>query len=351
MENKVKIFISYKEKHELLKSDILQPIQTGRAIAKENFDGMIGDDAGDNISVDNPRYNELSAQYWVWKHYDEIGNPEYAGFMHYRRHFVFDKTLDYADNEPWFPGMSIFKFDNFDSEHRENISDKNILKTLNENYDCYVLKSYDVRFFHNNDLYMKEHYISTIPGARRYIWNVFYNAVKNYSPEYSKLIDEFAFGHVLNPCNMFIMKKELFFEYSQFCFDILKIVDENVDSSRFSSQEKRFLGYLCEYLLTIFVIKLSHENHKIKYLDGLLFMNMKPSGKIKQSLKKSCKKFLSVNYTNTHKIYKFFGITFKTRIRNAILKRLNQQEYLIKVLTDKVTDLQEAVILNTKNQV
>ena len=59
----IKIFISYKDKHPIIKSEILQPIQTGRAIADEEFEGMIGDNTGDNISKDNPRYNELSAQY------------------------------------------------------------------------------------------------------------------------------------------------------------------------------------------------------------------------------------------------------------------------------------------------
>ena len=88
----VKIFISYKDRHKILKSDILTPIQTGRAIADEIFDDMIGDDTGDNISAENDIYAELTAQYWVWKNYDKIGNPDYVGFMHYRRHFIFNEN-------------------------------------------------------------------------------------------------------------------------------------------------------------------------------------------------------------------------------------------------------------------
>ena len=38
----VKVLITYKEKHKLFKSDILMPIQTGRAIADEIFEDMIG---------------------------------------------------------------------------------------------------------------------------------------------------------------------------------------------------------------------------------------------------------------------------------------------------------------------
>ena len=58
---KIKILITYKDRHELLKSDILTPIQSGRSIAKEIFSEMIGDDEGDNISQDNDKFSELSA--------------------------------------------------------------------------------------------------------------------------------------------------------------------------------------------------------------------------------------------------------------------------------------------------
>ena len=63
---------------------IYQPIQCGRAI-NEPIAGAIGDDEGDNISSLNVRYNEMTAIYWVVKHYAEIGNPDYIGFDHYRR--------------------------------------------------------------------------------------------------------------------------------------------------------------------------------------------------------------------------------------------------------------------------
>ena len=87
----VKILVSYHDKHHLFKSDILTPIQTGCALAAERFEEMIQDDDGKNISAENPRYAELSAQYWAWKNYQKLGNPDYIGFMHYRRHFIFNE--------------------------------------------------------------------------------------------------------------------------------------------------------------------------------------------------------------------------------------------------------------------
>ena len=62
----------------VLKSDILTPIQTGCANTERLFDGMLHDDDGENISAENPKYNELSAQYWAWKNYDKLGKPDYV---------------------------------------------------------------------------------------------------------------------------------------------------------------------------------------------------------------------------------------------------------------------------------
>ena len=95
---KCKILISYHKKDFLLKDDILTPIHAGRANALKKepneslewlLKNMIGDNTGDNISDRNGSYNEMTSVYWAWKNYDALGNPEWIGFMHYRRHFLF----------------------------------------------------------------------------------------------------------------------------------------------------------------------------------------------------------------------------------------------------------------------
>lgn len=64
--------------------DVYSPIQCGSAI-HDHLDGCIRDAEGDNISALNVHFNEMTAIYWVVKHYEELGNPEYVGFDHYRR--------------------------------------------------------------------------------------------------------------------------------------------------------------------------------------------------------------------------------------------------------------------------
>ncbi|WP_298497297.1 DUF4422 domain-containing protein, partial [uncultured Helicobacter sp.] len=96
----VKILVSYHKPSVLFKDEVLTPIHLGRALSKEaHKDGkvsdeeyewlcenMIGDDTGENISHLNRYFNEMTGIYWAWKNYDKLGNPEYIGLCHYRRH-------------------------------------------------------------------------------------------------------------------------------------------------------------------------------------------------------------------------------------------------------------------------
>lgn len=125
MPQKVKIFISYHDEHPLIKSEILTPIQTGCSSAVKLFDGMLCDNTGDNISAANDRYCELSAQYWVGTHLSELGNPDYIGFMHYRRHFIFD---DWKGNPDWcwLPKGDVYFIPYMTPAYFKHLSDKNI---------------------------------------------------------------------------------------------------------------------------------------------------------------------------------------------------------------------------------
>ena len=93
----VKILISYHKPDQLIKDDILTPINAGRSISINNsnpnlpwlIENCIPDNSGDNISDKNLVYNEMTSIYWAWKNYNSIGNPDYIGHFHYRRHFIF----------------------------------------------------------------------------------------------------------------------------------------------------------------------------------------------------------------------------------------------------------------------
>jgi len=86
------------------RTDCLVPVHAGRAVATERskdgtLDGAalawlqantLGDDTDENISEMNRNLNEFTALYWAWKNQSALGNPQYFGLVHYRRHFIVD---------------------------------------------------------------------------------------------------------------------------------------------------------------------------------------------------------------------------------------------------------------------
>lgn len=110
-EKNIKILVAYHKPDVLIQSDILQPIHVGRSLLKKKCDTksienlkilqeeMIGDDTGENISDKNDSYNEMTAIYWAWKNYGALGDPDYIGLMHYRRHFYLNKI---SEQIPYF---------------------------------------------------------------------------------------------------------------------------------------------------------------------------------------------------------------------------------------------------------
>lgn len=264
---KLKIFISYKTKQKVLKNDILQPIQTGRAITKERIENTIGDDDGDNISKLNPKYNELSAQYWVWKHYKEVGNPDYVGFMHNRRHFIFDPELKHLPYV-WLPKSRFYFLKEIYDGYINHFSEEKILPYLEDNPNCISFRQVNIKPVTNQNN-MKDHFYKGLPGQKKEVFETLEKIVKQYYPKYSKTFDDFKKGTIMYCCNSFIMPKSLFFEYSEFLFNILKKIDEETDSSDFDEKEIRFLGFCGEYLLSIFLMeKLKNSNFKLKELAG-----------------------------------------------------------------------------------
>ncbi len=260
----IKVLVTYHDEHTLLKSKIVQPIQTGCAKAQKLFSGMLRDDIGENISDKNDRYCELSAQYWAWKNYDKLGNPDYIGFMHYRRHFMFD---DWSGNPNWcwLPKGNVYFVPTMTPEYLRHIDDKYIKRKLAD-CDCLVLKPYDVKNLKSKNIRTQ---YSKLAEQDVHTFDVFIATVKSLYPQFTREIKMLENGSLQYLCNMFVMKKELFDEYSEFCFSILQAVDSQIDSSKMSEVASRFLGYLGEFCLSIFVFNLlKRENVKVKELNG-----------------------------------------------------------------------------------
>ena len=245
---KIKLLICYHKPATLFKDDIFTPIHVGRANARKKFsaddknfrwmlENMIGDDTGENISEKNSSYNEMTSLYWAWKNYDKLGNPEYVGLMHYRRHFVWREDEYFVYNVDNFNEDSYLQEMNYSPEKVDDMVD-------GCDFVAHVGKVINVY----------NHYIE---NHRKEDLDLAVNIMLEKYPEYGEITKEYFAQDFSNFCNMFIFNKKIFFEYCEWIFDILEEFERRVDTS-----EKRF--FISERLTGIFIAKLM-KNPKLKY--------------------------------------------------------------------------------------
>lgn len=273
----VKILVAYHKPAPLIRSDILVPIQVGKSIAlNKSKDGhlkqedvqwleknMIGDNTGNNISDKNRRYCALTAIYWAWKNYDKLGNPDYFGLNHYRRQFL----LNTPSKEWEFNGYH-FVIKKYTSNHLKTIglTKENILP---------LLKEYDILSF-------KEPIEKTPREAHDrpvFTFDEVMNEVRAQYPDFEKDIQSYQIDHKYVWANMVVWKKELFFEYAEFLFNILSALEKKVDFDKLDINKQRALGYWAEDLTSLFVKHLENKGYKNKELSVVLIQNseLKPT--------------------------------------------------------------------------
>lgn len=309
---KVKILISYHDKHPLIKSDILLPIQTGCALAEERFEGMLQDDDGENISAKNPYFCELTSQYWAWKNYDKLGNPDYIGFMHYRRHFCFDEAV-IQRKDTWLPKSHVYKMDSINTDYvAQNFAKEKILAAL-ENQDCLVLKPYDVKILGSSS--NREHYARYIPEQDVAIFDAMLDTVLELFPGYKEEVENLKQGTEQYLCNMFVMKKNLFFQYSDFLFTILDGLEQKIDYTHFSMQQRRFLGYMGEYLLSLFVKHAYRTNIcKISEIKGFFIENIDSQSEIYPIYEKD---FSTIVMSSSHEYLPYLSVCLQSLVEHS----------------------------------
>ena len=252
----IRIFVTAHKNVDRFGSAIMQPVQVGPK--NERFPWAFHDDEGENIANLNPRYCELTTQYWAWKNI----NADYYGFCHYRRYFDFSET---AHEENAF-GEIMDDYIDAKAEKKYGLDDENIAR---------VVKQYDVITtpFGNLDVIINKY------GSPRALWEAApllhdddlkrcYQILCAMYPDYKEDAQDFFNGNKACFCNMFIMKKEIFFDYCEWMFPILEEFDKNTDYSTYSKEALRTPGHLSERLLNIYLMhhKRIGSNWKFKEL-------------------------------------------------------------------------------------
>lgn len=316
----LKILVAYHKKTTLFKNDIFIPIHLGRTLKeKETKDGkvlreeynwlienMIGDDTGDNISDKNREYCELTGIYWAWKNYDKLGNPDYIGFMHYRRLLVFNE-YEYDKYEQ--TKINKAYRDIFDNFNNDNLLDKYglNLETMNkyiQKYDLILTMKSELKLVNVNNA--REDYGTIIPGTDVKDYDEMVKCICENYPEYKDYILEQRETTRRYFYNIFIMRKDIFFDYCAFLFSVLERLDKIIDTSNYSINGKRTLAYLGEALFDLYMRKLTNEaNIKYKELGVLkIFEHIDEykEDKITENI------FLGIKRSNKYFIIYLFGL-------------------------------------------
>ena len=222
--NKIKIFITCNKIGEVpeMGSDIFIPIQTGKALSGIDL-GILGDDTGDNISLKNDIYCELTAHYWIWKN---IHDTKYVGICHFRRYFNY----------------------NFTENNVERLFKRADVIMITPKYNLHDVQFSFLKYIASEDI------------------AILHQVIRKIYPEYEMAFIQKMLGTLSYEYNMLICRKELFDRYCEWIFNILEECDKYLKPSPYSNAQ-RVRGYIAEYMMSVFFAK---NNYKIKTIDLLM---------------------------------------------------------------------------------
>ncbi len=249
----IKILTSYHKKCELITTDIIKPIQVGTAINGCIYPQHLHDNTGDNISEKNRMYCELTAQYWAWKNLD----ADYYGFMHYRRYFSFDNGA-LKRNHMNFVEMP---YPNSTAMEKLHLSDDE-LEALIGQYDVISAEPLEV----GKIIPVRTVYEFFEANHRTEDYDVLMSVISEKYPEFYATAEEYFKRTSGYFYNMYIMKKDLFFDYCEWLFDILAEHEKRRDFYDYNIMEYRVSGYLAERLWGVYLTWLK-ENKDIRVLE------------------------------------------------------------------------------------
>lgn len=344
----IKILVGYHKPATLLKSDILVPIHVGRAVAREAskdgvlsewdyqwmVDNMIGDNTGENISHLNREYCELTALYWAWKNYDQLGNPDYIGFMHYRRHLIFNtkETFREASN-----GMVYVQ--NIDKAYveRYHLKSEYIRETVKGN-EVIICSRVDLRKLGTNSPYL--HYKKG--GTRGGLLHIedydqALNVIREKYPDFSEDIVKYNDGHYAYFTNVFIMCKEQFYKYCEWLFDVLGACQFNLE--KYDKMETRQRGYISEWLTGIYITHVRRKGVKITELQETSVLHPELSLAIHPAFEKES---VNIVFSSDANYIPYLSVAIQSIIDNSSTK----YNYDIIILNNDIHDWQKNFLLS-----
>lgn len=220
--NDIKIIIATHKQHFMPSDEMYLPLHVGKE-GKADF-GYQGDNTGDNISLKNPNFCELTGLYWAWKNLPN----DYLGLIHYRRFFSVKKRAERKNN----PIETLY----LTGEEAGN---------LLEHYDVLVPSK---RNYYIETLY--SHYANTLHAEHLDVTReIIAEKCSAYLASFDAVMKQRG-GYMFN---MFIMSKALVNNYCSWLFPILFELEKRIPAEQYSAFHARFYGRVSELLFNVWL--------------------------------------------------------------------------------------------------
>lgn len=225
--------VCYHKPAPVVKTNILQPVHVGAAVATSRLNFAIADDTGTNISSKNKKWCEITAAYWMRHNV----NAKYYGLMHYRRLLSFSPEVNADSSFVQADTRSYQKYGWVDQTIRELVSSADIVSPPTYNIHPVGMPG---NLMTGYNFYAREHHVKDldvcIDVARTANDDIFPYFLQSLKDTRSR------FG------NIFIMKRDLFFEYSDWMLHVLEETEQRLDTSLYDPHQARVIGFLAERL-------------------------------------------------------------------------------------------------------
>lgn len=266
----IKVIVATHKEYRMPEDKLYLPLHVG-AEGKVDAEGKpldLGyqkDNEGENISILNPAFCELTGLYWAWKNLD----VDYLGLAHYRRHFV---------------GKGKGK-DPFDKVLRE----KEVRFLLNKGYKVIVPRK---RNYYIESLY--SHYVHTYKAEEM---DKTREVISEMYPDYLDSFDEVVARKSGYMFNMMILPRDLMDDYCRWLFKILFELAERIDTSTWTDFQKRYSGRISEIIFNVWLEKkLKDGVIKKEEIAELPFIYMEKVNKFKKGTAFLKAKFMHKGY-------------------------------------------------------
>ena len=224
----IKIIIAAHKKYRMPTDPMYMPLHVGSEGKKDaegpDLDlGYTKDNTGDNISLRNPGFCELTGLYWAWKNLD----ADHLGLVHYRRYFTFGKT----GKDPFDSILS-------NAQAKELLQTARVLVPVKRRYYIETLYS---------------HYAHTHDGTHLDLTGeIIAETYPQYLGSFQTVLKQ-TWGYMFN---MMVMPRGLTDDYCSWLFNILFALEKKLDEQgpeEHTAFDARLYGRVSEILFNVWL--------------------------------------------------------------------------------------------------